>query len=59
VGKISFTINVTVGGYAYQERVIPHKELLDFPADYLCETGVQNQGRKTYQPLEAYWPKAQ
>ncbi len=56
--KIIFAINVTIDGYADHTAAIADDELHKFFADYLNDVGVILFGRKTYEMMADYWPRA-
>jgi dihydrofolate reductase len=57
--KLVFAINMSLDGYADHELGIADDELHAFFVDEVLEkTDLLLFGRKTYQLMEAYWPKA-
>ena len=58
MGKVIFSINSTINGFADHTSGIVDDELHDFFADYLDNVDVVLMGRKTYELMEDYWPVA-
>jgi dihydrofolate reductase len=56
--KLIFAINVTIDGFADHTAVIADDELHDFYTSLLNDVDTLLFGRKTYQLMESYWPKA-
>jgi dihydrofolate reductase len=56
--KLIFAVNVTIDGFADHTAVIADDELHDFYTNLLSTVDIVLFGRKTYQLLESYWPKA-
>ena len=56
--KVIFAINNTIDGFADHTTVIADDELHDFFTDLLNDIDVILMGRKTYQLMESFWPKA-
>lgn len=56
--KLIFAINVTIDGFADHTAMIADDELHLFFADLLERTDTVLFGRKTYQLMESYWPRA-
>jgi dihydrofolate reductase len=58
MGKVIFSINVTIDGFADHTAGIADDGLHVFFADLLERVDTILFGRKTYQLLESYWPTA-
>jgi dihydrofolate reductase len=56
--KLIFAINVTIDGFADHTAMIADDELHDFFTNLLNTVDISLMGRKTYQLMESYWPKA-
>src|SRR5574338_445130 len=56
--KLVFAINITIDGFADHTAGIPDDELHDFFTNFLDTIDVTLMGRKSYQLMESYWPKA-
>jgi dihydrofolate reductase len=56
--KITFSINITIDGYADHTSGIADDELHKFFADLLKDAGIVLLGRKTYEMMASYWPHA-
>jgi dihydrofolate reductase len=56
--KLVFANNITIDGYADHTAGIVDDELHDFFTSLLDTIDVTLMGRKTYQLMENYWPKA-
>ncbi len=56
--KITFSINITIDGFADHTAGIADDELHDFFSDQLDETGIILFGRKTYDLMASFWPNA-
>ena len=56
--KLIFDINVTIDGFADHTAMIADDELHDFFTNFLDTIDISLMGRKTYQLMESYWPKA-
>ncbi|MBE0539063.1 MAG: dihydrofolate reductase family protein [Ignavibacterium sp.] len=56
--KLVFAINITIDGFADHTAGIADDELHDFFTDLLDTVDISLMGRKTYQLMENYWPKA-
>lgn len=56
--KLVFAINITIDGFADHTAGIADDELHDFFTNFLGTIDVTLMGRKTYQLMENYWPKA-
>lgn len=56
--KLVFAINITIDGFADHTAGIADDELHDFFTNFLDSIDVSLMGRKTYQLMESYWPKA-
>jgi dihydrofolate reductase len=56
--KLVFAINITIDGFADHTAGIADDELHDFFTSLLDTIDVTLMGRKTYQLMENYWPKA-
>ena len=56
--KLFFAINVTIDGFADHTAVIADDELHNFYTNLLNDVDILLFGRKTYQLMESYWPKA-
>jgi len=56
--KLVFAINITIDGFADHTAAIADDELHDFFTNLLDTINVSLMGRKTYQLMENYWPKA-
>ncbi|GAB4293929.1 MAG: dihydrofolate reductase family protein [Ignavibacteriaceae bacterium] len=56
--KLIFAINITIDGFADHTAAIADDELHDFFTNLLDTVDVSLMGRKTYQLMENYWPKA-
>lgn len=57
--KLVFAINITIDGFADHTEGIADDELHDFFTNFLDTIDITLMGRKTYQLMESYWPKAQ
>ncbi len=58
MGKVIFSINVSLDGYADHTVAIADDELHDFFTKQLHKIDIAAFGRKTYQLMEEYWPVA-
>lgn len=56
--KLVFAINITIDGFTDHTAGIADDELHEFFTNFLNTTDVSLMGRKTYQLMESYWPKA-
>ena len=56
--KLVFAINITIDTFADHTAGIADDELHDFFTNFLDTIDVSLMGRKTYQLMENYWPKA-
>jgi dihydrofolate reductase len=56
--KLTFSINVTLDGFADHTAMIAENELHDFFTNLLGTVDVILFGRKTYQLMEGFWPVA-
>ena len=56
--KLVFAINITIDGFADHTAGIADDELHNFFTNFLDTIDVTLMGRKTYQLMENYWPKA-
>ena len=55
-GKLIFSINVTIDGFADHTFGIVDDEMLDFHTNLLSTVDIVLFGRKTYELLGSYWP---
>jgi len=56
--KLIWAINVTIDGFADHTAVVADDQLHDFYTDLLGTVDCIVFGRKTYQLMEGFWPKA-
>jgi dihydrofolate reductase len=56
--KLTFSINLTINGFADHTAGIVDADLHNFFSDILDDSDVILFGRKTYQLMESYWPNA-
>ena len=56
--KLTFSINLTINGFADHTAGIFDADLHNFFSDILDDSDVILFGRKTYQLMESYWPNA-
>ena len=56
--KLTFSINLTINGFADHTVGIVDADLHNFFSDILDDSDVILFGRKTYQLMESYWPNA-
>ena len=57
MGKLTFTINVTLDGCVDHEEGIANDETHAFFTRLLDESGAMLWGRITYEMMEGYWPR--
>lgn len=58
MGKVIFSINISLDGYADHTVAIADDELHDFFTEQLHNIDISVFGQKTYQLMESYWPVA-
>jgi dihydrofolate reductase len=58
MSKLTFSLNITIDGYADHTSVIADDELHDFYTEWLDSIDTVLFGRVTYQLFEDYWPYA-
>ena len=56
--KVSFSINITIDGFADHTAVIADNQLHDFFTNLLKNADTLLFGRRTYQLMESFWPTA-
>jgi dihydrofolate reductase len=56
--KMFFAINITIDGFADHTAGIVDDELHDFYTELLSSSETIIMGRKTFQLMESFWPKA-
>lgn len=56
--KLVFAINITIDGFADHTAGIADDELHEYFTNFLDTIDITLMGRKTYQLMESYWPKA-
>ncbi len=56
--KVTFSINITIDGFADHTAVIADDQLHEFYTNLLNDSDTILFGRKTYQLMESFWPAA-